>query len=97
MPSLASESLARTIATRLSGHLDPGVRPANRDSAAGSAGGGESPRLVGEPPGSGDGLVGGGGERISTAEGPCAARRGSSVRGAGGRVRLMGVFPGEVD
>jgi len=55
------------------------VGPANRDSVAGSAWGGASSRVV-ELPGSGDGLVGGGGGAVSTAEDQCAAWRGSSVR-----------------
>jgi hypothetical protein len=53
------------------------VRPANRDSGAGSAGGGASSGLVGGLPGSGDVLVRGGGGGVSMAEGQYAAWRGS--------------------
>ena len=88
---IESPAFARLrIATRLSGHLGPDGRPANRDSDAGSAGGGASSGLVDGPSDCGDAMVRGRGGGVSTVEGQCAAWRGSSVRspgsGAAGRV-----------
>src|SRR5262249_55256689 len=82
-PSLASESLPRTIATRPSGHLGPDVSSPDKDSGAdeargftaGDAGAGFGSGSVGWS----DAGEGGGGGDVSMAEGPCTASTGPPV------------------